>query len=191
MKRRFLLPVCLLAIAAALCSPVEVQTVRAAGTSCKPMYRLYNPNTGEHFYTGNLTERNNVIRAGWHDEGIGWYAPVSGDPVYRLYNPVAGDHHYTMNASERNHLVSVGWKYEGVGWYSDQNHSVPLYRQYNANAKTGCHNYTTSKSENDHLCSIGWRGEGTAWYGVCTQTTHHTECDHSGTHHSETHHCDD
>jgi len=34
----------------------------AAGTST--MYRLYNPNSGEHFYTANSSERDNVVRAG-------------------------------------------------------------------------------------------------------------------------------
>lgn len=29
------------------------------------MYRLYNPNSGEHFYTANLTEKNKVQSAGW------------------------------------------------------------------------------------------------------------------------------
>lgn len=28
------------------------------------MYRMYNPNSGEHFYTAALKERNNLISAG-------------------------------------------------------------------------------------------------------------------------------
>lgn len=83
------------------------------------MHRLYNPNSGEHFYTANTGEKNNLTKVGWKSEGIGWIAPNSGNPVYRLYNKNAGDHHYTMNANEKNNLVKVGWKYEGVGWYSD------------------------------------------------------------------------
>ena len=51
------------------------------------MHRLYNPNSGEHFYTANTVERDKVRSAGWRYEGIGWNAPSSGDPVYRLYNP--------------------------------------------------------------------------------------------------------
>lgn len=38
------------------------------------MYRLYNPNSGEHFYAANLAERDNLKRLGWRDEGVGWYA---------------------------------------------------------------------------------------------------------------------
>lgn len=74
------------------------------------MHRLYNPNSGEHFYTANTNEKNHLVKVGWKSEGIGWTAPNSGNAVYRLYNKNAGDHHYTMNANEKNHLVKVGWK---------------------------------------------------------------------------------
>jgi len=131
------------------------------------MYRLYNWNNGEHFYTSSLPERANLIRAGWMDEGIGWVAPrTSGTPVYRLYNQYGGEHHYTTSLSERNYLISLGWNDEGIGWYSDDQRRVPLYRQYNPNAYANNHNYTTSLSENNWLVSIGWRAEGIGWYGV-------------------------
>ena len=131
------------------------------------MYRLYNPNSREHFYTASVGERDMLTELGWRYEGIGWKAPEkSNTPVYRLYNPNAGDHHYTVNVNERDWLVSLGWRYEGIGWYSDDNKSVPLYRQYNPNAKAGNHNYTASKSENDWLVGLGWRYEGVGWYGV-------------------------
>ena len=132
--------------------------------SSVPMYRLYNPNSGEHFYTAKSPERDNLVSVGWNYEGVGWTAPSTGDPVYRLYNPNAGDHHYTTSVSERDSLVAVGWNYEGVGWYSGG--SRPLWRQYNPNATSGAHNYTTSKDENDHLVSLGWRYEGIGWYGL-------------------------
>ena len=132
-----------------------------------PMYRVYNPNSGEHFYTASEGEKTHLVAVGWKDEGIGWYAPMeSAEPVYRLYNANAGDHHYTMSAGEKDMLVSVGWSYEGIGWYSDPAKSVPLYRQYNPNAKAGSHNYTTNKAENDMLVRIGWRAEGIGWYGM-------------------------
>lgn len=135
------------------------------------MHRLYNPNSGEHFYTANTVERDKVKSAGWRYEGIGWTAPESGDPVYRLYNPNAGDHHYTLHLYEKNHLVKVGWRYEGVGWYSDKNKSIPLYRAYNPNAKAGSHNYTVNNNEQQNLLRAGWRNEGIAWYGVSKTTT--------------------
>ena len=145
----------------------------AYAASTQNMYRLYNPNSGEHFYTGSMSERDNVRAAGWKYEGVGWTAPASSNtPVHRLYNPNAGDHHYTMSASERDMLVGVGWTYEGVGWYSDDAEAVPLYRQYNPNARAGAHNYTTDKSENDNLVKLGWRAEGIGWYGVKAETVY-------------------
>ena len=154
--------------AGALCLPATPALATDSGAT-QPMYRLYNPNSGEHFYTKNGAERDMLVRLGWRSEGTGWTAPTKSDtPVYRLYNPNAGDHHYTTSLAEKNHLVSVGWRYEGIGWYSSDTKAVPLYRQYNPNAKAGAHNYTTSKGESDHLVQVGWRYEGIAWYGVDT-----------------------
>ena len=131
------------------------------------MYRVYNPNSGEHFYTASAAERDNLVALGWNYEGVGWKAPVkSNTPVYRLYNPNAGDHQYTVSAGERDALIALGWRDEGIGWYSDDTQGVALYRQYNPNAVSGSHNYTTNKAENDMLVSIGWKGEGIGWYGV-------------------------
>ena len=141
------------------------------------MYRLYNKYTGEHFYTSDESEKNKLVKTGWTDEGIGWYAPSTSDtPVYRLYNPYVsgGDHHYTTSRSECNSLVNAGWKNEGTGWYSadneDESDRIPLYRQYNPNEKTGTHNYTKDISENDTLVKAGWKAEGIAWYGYSTDT---------------------
>ena len=131
------------------------------------MHRLYNPNSGEHFYTAADNEKNHLVSVGWKYEGEGWKAPEkSNDPVYRLYNPNAGDHHYTLNEKEKDALVKLGWNYEGIGWYSDENKTVPLYREYNPNAKAGSHNYTPNKAEHNFLTSNGWKDEGIAWYGL-------------------------
>lgn len=131
------------------------------------MHRLYNPNSGEHFYTADEAERNAVVKAGWTYEGIGWYAPESSDtPVMRLYNSNAGDHHFTTDQQEAANLIRLGWHDEGIGWYSDDEKRVPVYRQYNPNAIAGAHNFTTDKQENDNLKRLGWREEGIAWYGV-------------------------
>ncbi len=129
------------------------------------MHRLYNPNSGEHFYTADANERDHLVSVGWEYEGHAWKAPRAGEPVYRMYNANAGDHHYTMSAGERDSLVAVGWNYEGVGWYSDPAKKTSLFRLYNPNAIAGSHHYTTSIPERESLKSIGWRDEGVAWYG--------------------------
>lgn len=153
-----------------VCKTTESKAVPKLSSAA--MYRLYNPNSGEHFYTADASERNNLKRVGWKYEGVGWTAPTkSNTPVYRLYSGT--DHHYTTDASERDYLIKVGWKYEGVGWYSDDAKGQALYRQFNPNVdpkakrnNSGSHNYTTSKAENDSLVKVGWRAEGIGWYGV-------------------------
>ena len=125
------------------------------------MYRLYNPNSGEHFYTSNPDERAMLIGVGWNDEGTGWIAPnMTNVPVYRLYNPYAGEHHYTTNPAERDALVAAGWNdegigwysYEGFGWYADAERTLPLQR------------YTTDDFERAIFLSAGWRDIGGGWY---------------------------
>lgn len=131
------------------------------------MYRLYNPNSGEHFYTGNWSERTNLVGLGWISEGIGWVAPKTSNlPVYRLYNPNAGDHHYTLSATERDDLARIGWIAEGIGWYSDERMRIPILRQYNSNAIAGAHNFTSSSEENKMLVEAGWIAEGVGWYAI-------------------------
>lgn len=135
------------------------------------MYRLYNPNSGEHFYTVSRAERNSLRLAGWKYEGVGWTAPFSSNsPVYRLYSGT--DHHYTMSAHERDSLVRAGWSYEGVGWYSDDAKGIPLYRQFNpwvnphaSYNNSGSHNYTVNRHEHNSLVQLGWHDEGIGWYG--------------------------
>ena len=133
-------------------------------TENNEMYRMYNPNSGEHFYTKAAQERDNLVKAGWRYESIGWTAPGKGEVVYRLYNPNAGDHHYTLNGAERDMLIQKGWRYEGTGWQAGGKTAV--YRLYNPNARSGAHHFTTSKEEYEWLARLGWRKEGVAWYGA-------------------------
>ena len=162
MKRRFsaaglVLSIMMLCV---LCVPVH-----AAGSEVI-MYRMYNPNSGEHFFTSDVNERNSLYLVGWNAEGVGWYAPTSSSvPVYRLYNKNGGEHHYTTNEAEKKMLVKLGWSDEGIGWYSDDNHGTPLYRVYNPNAFANNHHYTTNAAEKTMLVNRGWRDEGIGWYG--------------------------
>lgn len=148
--------------------PVEEETVELPYEEAHVnMYRLYNPNSGEHFYTSSIEEATSVASVGWRWEGIGWVAPIeNSSPVYRLYNPNAGDHHYTLDEAERDGLVALGWNFEGIGWYSDANTQLPVYRQYNPNAVAGAHNFTTSADEDVQLGNVGWSREGVSWYAT-------------------------
>lgn len=140
------------------------------------IYRLYNPNSGEHFFTSSLQETRTLIKAGWTDEGYAWTAPVDNPdelynimsiPVYRLYNPNAGDHHYTIDKNETDTLKKAGWNFEGIAWYSEDNSkSEPVYRSYNPNAKAGAHHYTPNIAEFSFLISKGWKNENIGWYAL-------------------------
>ncbi len=139
----------------------------STGNGKTNIYRLYNRNTGEHFYTRNYTEAVNVRNAGWDYEGVGWIAPEkSSKPIYRMYNPNVGDHHYTASDAERNMLVNAGWRNEGIAFYSDSSQTRSIYREYNPNASVGSHNYTLSAAEHNKLISAGWRNEGTAFHAA-------------------------
>ena len=152
------------------CNAKEERSIAKLKVETQSMYRLYNPNSGEHFYTANAGEKNHLANIGWIYEGIGWIAPkTSNYPVYRLYNGNGGEHHYTMNKAEKDMLVRAGWKCEGIGWYSadpKDSNSIPLLREYNPNAFANNHNYTTSKPEHNWLISLGWKDEGKAWYAL-------------------------
>lgn len=65
------------------------------------MYRLYNPNSGEHFYTKNSVERLTLAQSGWYS------ADSQQIPLYRSYNcnAKAGSHHYTTSLAEHQALL--------------------------------------------------------------------------------------
>ena len=137
------------------------------------LFRVYNPNTWEHFYTTDVAERRNLILAGWNGEGIiGYfptYASVDTEIMYRFRNPNTGDHHYTADMLEIADIRSAGWIPEGTSFYSlKQDKGVPIYRLYNPNAVTGIHHYTSDKAEKDYLVSLGWRDEGISCYASST-----------------------
>lgn len=125
------------------------------------VHRLYNPNSGEHFFTADAGEACALIDLGWGYEGAGWVAPREGADVWRLYNPNAGDHMFTASAEERADLESMGWRDEGAAFHGGG--GVPVWRVYNPNAVAGAHHFTTSGRERDALVALGWRDEGAAF----------------------------
>lgn len=128
------------------------------------VYRLYNPQSGEHFYTKEVAEKNHLAQVGWKFEGTSWQSYQDGVPVYRVYNPNAGDHHYTLAKDEVNYLVSQGWQDEGISFYSAVDQKAGVYRVYNPNAQAGSHHYTLDKNEQQALKQAGWQDEGISWY---------------------------
>lgn len=131
----------------------------------EPVYRLYNPNSGEHLYTTEYNELVNCVNYGWKDEGVARHSEKNGVPLYRLYNPNAGDHHYTLDTAERAALVEMGWTAEGITCYtSASENDRPVYRLYNPNAVAGSHHFTFNATERDGLVTMGWVDEGIGFY---------------------------
>lgn len=133
------------------------------------VYRMYNPNSGEHMYTKNTTEMEFLVSIGWSHEAdadfsVNSFEAADAKPVYRVYNPNTGLHHYTMDIEETKALVGLGWGFEGVVMYaipSDKTGGVPLYRLYNPNDSQ--HLWTVNKDEYDIRGSEGWSKEEIAW----------------------------
>ena len=135
----------------------NMSTVKAAEDDGIPMYRMYNPNSGEHLHTKDEGERNWLIGTGWNYEGVSFIVANEGQPVYRLYNRYSGEHHYTMDANEKSWLLTLdGWNNEGIGWYSKKTGDaceVEVYRLFNpyTDVAVSSHHYTTDANEKDWL----------------------------------------
>ncbi|WP_317300711.1 trypsin-like serine protease [Allobaculum stercoricanis] len=128
------------------------------------VYRAYNPNSGEHFFTPNYTEFKAITLQGWDDEGVAWMTQTekNGEALYRLYNPNDGLHHYTSDTKERDELVKIGWNDEGIAWYASVNPThAAVYRLYNPN--DGQHHYTMDVEEKTALVALGWNDEGVGY----------------------------
>ena len=125
------------------------------------VYRMYNPNKGQHMFTSNYDEAQSLSDNGWNDEGIAWKYG-DGGRVYRLYNPNNGDHILTTGLLEVVENVMAGCKLEGVAF--KQGNNVSVYRLYSEGS--GQHFYTASVDEKNSLINQGWKDEGEAFKGV-------------------------
>lgn len=127
------------------------------------MYRLYNPNSGEHLFTINAAEKTQLVALGWRYEGvIGKVHTKTGDAVYRLYNPNSGDHHYTMDVNEVARCKRAGWVDEGIKFYSAG--KTGMVSMYNPYATRFYHHYTSNELEIEAMQRDGWKKETVKWY---------------------------
>lgn len=89
-----------------------------ASAEGEPVYRLYDPNDGNHLWTMDANERQHLTSIGWRDEGVAWRVSAQATvPVYRLYYPFNREHLYTTDKGEYDALPARGWRQEGVAWH--------------------------------------------------------------------------
>jgi lysyl endopeptidase len=98
---------------------------QSGAANLSPVYRFFNTNTGAHFYTINIGERDTVIATlpQFSYEGIKWYALTSGSsgttPLYRFFHQMNGTHFYTISSVERDNVINSipVYSYENVAYY--------------------------------------------------------------------------
>src|SRR5262249_54819539 len=105
----------------------------------EPLYRLYSPQRGTHFYTTDSAEQlASVAFDGFVPEGTeGQFSPTreaGPAPVYRLFQPGLATHLYTTDPFEWEGAVTTGgFTPEGVIGYvfgSPLPGTVPIFRLY-------------------------------------------------------------
>jgi len=147
-----------------------------AQTAPDAVYRFYNRETGTHFYTASLSERDDVIRAfaQFAYEGAAFAAlsqpRADSVPVFRFYNKTTGTHFYTTSASERDGIVAYypQFVYEGPAFHAlavaGTDGRTAVYRFFNKT--TGSHFYTASAAERDKVVATypAFVYEGIAFY---------------------------
>jgi len=138
------------------------------------IYRFYNSDTGAHFFTSSIEERNNVIETlpNFVYEGNSYDSNVAasdGTAVYRFYNSETGVHFYTASEAERDTVLDQlpSYTLEGISYFASLNDSdggQALYRFYNTS--NGTHFYTVSEDERDAIIqTLGhYSYEGVAYY---------------------------
>jgi hypothetical protein len=142
----------------------------------KEVFRFYNTNTGAHFFTMSVAERDYVKNTYpfFSYEGSKFLAYHDADPtlspVYRFYNNITATHFFTISEVERDKVIATWptiFTYEGVAWHASTASAtdlVPVYRFFNK--RTGTHFYTASETEKDHIIAT-WNWftfEGTAYF---------------------------
>ncbi|KAA8821173.1 InlB B-repeat-containing protein [Bifidobacterium vespertilionis] len=133
-------------------------------TTSTPVYRLYNPYTGDHLYTTDTKEYSDLQKIGWKGESE-QFKVLSADKyglstaVYRVYNPYTDEHLLTTDTAEVANLVKAGWLEDFDGqpaFYAPQGGNVDVTRLFNPYATVGTHLYSTDQKEIDMNVKLGW-----------------------------------
>jgi len=136
----------------------------------QPVYELFNPGLGDHFYTMNLSEVTQAENSmGYSNHGPKYkWSSISfgtGIPIYRLWNN--SDHFYTTSVTEKDNCISSGYVDEGIVGYLSPNSSgnlVAWYRYYHS--QWDDHAYPVDQADITVLYNAGYYSEGIHGYVV-------------------------
>lgn len=141
------------------------------------VYRFLNNDTGVHFYTASIEERDfiaqNYSNFVFENTSYRGVDPLTGNPeplpVYRFLNQDTGVHLYTIDENERNSVQNLdNFSFEREAFYAFSNQvegTIPIYRFFNST--TGAHFYTPSASERDNVNLLeDFQSEGIAYFAL-------------------------
>ncbi|CTQ67442.1 hypothetical protein [Roseibium alexandrii] len=130
------------------------------------VYRFFNSESGSHFYTTSVEERDDIVANLPHLllEGPVFITEGLGTALHRFYNTLTDAHFFTTAEEEKAYVEASfpQFAYEGVAMYvytdatgsSDQG----VFRLYNE--QTGKHLFTASQAEADNVQNVlGWKLE--------------------------------
>ena len=142
------------------------------------VYRAYNKNNGDHYFTANKTTYDDLVKIGWNAEGSpystltidgvkydsakgAYYRAdgnrILGQAIYSVYNRYTGEHLLTASKTEADNLPA-GWENEGPAFFAPQGATTDVYRLYNPYTHGPAHVYTGLKEYNN-IVKAGWKGE--------------------------------
>ena len=155
--------------------------VKALAAGKVTAYRFYNQQTGAHFYTTSVAERDIVqgTLPQFQYEGPAFFASSVAAPglsaVHRFFNRQTGVHFYTISEDERAAVEAnlPQFQYEGVAYYASRTggtNLVALYRFFLS--ARGFHFYSSNVNERDNIIAtlpqysyegIGYHVLGVDW----------------------------
>lgn len=118
----------------------------------KPLYRYWNSNYNDHYYTTNFDDKASYEKVGYSYDWIEGYLCKNQEsgtvPLYRYWNEKKKDHYYTTNPNDKASYEKAGYRYdwiEGYVYKSPAEGRTPLYRYWNG--KKNDHYFTTNPDD--------------------------------------------
>ena len=154
----------------------ESTSITSMAATSSPVYRFYNSQNGEHFYTSSPGEKDVLIgqyASVLNYEGVAFNAPVQGDQaLYRFIKHGTSQHQFTASNSERDALIAdpkSGYVFEGVACNVYTASSAPLGATAVfgfLDSGSGQYFYTASAAERAAVASgvPAWKDQGAKFF---------------------------